>query len=104
MPRVFGVLLCAANVLLTATPVNAVVCCCSGTVVPTMQCHDDPASCSFEDNCGHRPSSSDNKVPKWAPTYNMSESTVMMPCNYSGLYDFDAYPDLAKFGLVDYDW
>jgi hypothetical protein len=27
----------------------------------------------------------------------------VMPCNYTGLYDFDAYPDLAKFGLVDYD-
>ena len=26
-----------------------------------------------------------------------------MPCNYTGLYDFDAYPELAKFGLVDYD-
>ena len=27
-----------------------------------------------------------------------------MPCNYTGLYDYDAYPQLAKFGLVDYDW
>ena len=26
-----------------------------------------------------------------------------MPCNYTGLYDYDAYPELAKFGLVDYD-
>lgn len=26
-----------------------------------------------------------------------------MPCNYTGLYDYDAYPDLAKFGLVDYE-
>eukprot|EP01051_Picozoa_sp_SAG22_P011968 SAG22_NODE_1201_length_5182_cov_3.788904_5_plen_237_part_00 len=43
-------------------------------------------------------------VPKWTPTFNMSESTVIMPCNYTGLYDYDAYPDLAKFGLVDYDW
>eukprot|EP00038_Savillea_parva_P031914 m.91837 g.91837 ORF g.91837 m.91837 type:complete len:426 (+) comp9929_c0_seq1:268-1545(+) len=43
-------------------------------------------------------------VPRWTPTYNMSESTVVMPCNYSGLYDFDVYPELARFGLVDYDW
>lgn len=43
-------------------------------------------------------------VPKWPPTFNMSESTVVMPCNYTGLYDYDVYPDLAKFGLVDYDW
>eukprot|EP00035_Acanthoeca_spectabilis_P015689 m.315705 g.315705 ORF g.315705 m.315705 type:complete len:244 (+) comp16413_c0_seq35:2843-3574(+) len=41
---------------------------------------------------------------KWTPTYNMSESTVVMPCNYTGLYDYNAYPELAKFGLVDYDW
>ena len=34
----------------------------------------------------------------------MSESTVVQPCNYSGLYDFDAYPDLAKFGICSYDW
>ena len=25
-------------------------------------------------------------------------------CNYTGLYDYEAYPQLAKFGLVDYDW
>lgn len=43
-------------------------------------------------------------VPKWSPTYNMSESTVVMPCNYTGLYDYEAYPELAQFGLVDYDW
>jgi hypothetical protein len=41
-----------------------------------------------------------NKQPNWKPTYNMSESTVVMPCNYTGLYDYDAYPALAKFGLV----
>jgi|TARA_B110000908_G_C9789205_1_gene243640 hypothetical protein len=27
-----------------------------------------------------------------------------MPCNYTGLYDYDKYPALAEFGLVDYDW
>ena len=92
--------------LLMATSTNATVCCCSGIVYPTSQCYDDAAHCSFTDKCGSTKhlSNSDNKVPKWSPTYNMSESTVMMPCNYSGLYDFDAYPKLAKFGLVDYDW
>ena len=24
--------------------------------------------------------------------------------NYSGLYDYAEYPELARFGLVDYDW
>ena len=33
---------------------------------------------------------STNNVPRWTPTFNMSESTVVMPCNYSGLYDYDA--------------
>jgi hypothetical protein len=42
-------------------------------------------------------------LPHWPPSYNMSESSVVQPCNYSGLYDYDAYPELAKFGLIDYD-
>jgi hypothetical protein len=42
-------------------------------------------------------------VPKWTPTYNMSLSTILQPCNYSGLYDYDAYPALARFGIVDYE-
>jgi len=50
------------------------------------------------------PAPAPGAVPKWAPTYLMAESTVIMPCNYSGLYDFDAYPALGRFGLVDYDW
>ena len=42
-------------------------------------------------------------LPHWPATYNLSESSVVQPCNYSGLYNFDAYPELAKFGLIDYD-
>ena len=34
----------------------------------------------------------------------MALSTTVMPCNFTGMYDFDTYPALAKFGLVDYDW
>ena len=26
-------------------------------------------------------------VPRWPPTYNMSQSTFLMPCNYSGFFD-----------------
>eukprot|EP01046_Picozoa_sp_COSAG06_P053997 COSAG06_NODE_9486_length_1888_cov_6.752935_4_plen_176_part_00 len=47
---------------------------------------------------GPPPPSAHNAVPKWTPTFNMSESTLIMPCNYTGLYDYEAYPDLAKFG------
>eukprot|EP00051_Salpingoeca_urceolata_P001440 m.41044 g.41044 ORF g.41044 m.41044 type:complete len:513 (+) comp11424_c0_seq1:48-1586(+) len=42
--------------------------------------------------------------PNWEPTYNMSLSTAIMPCNFSGFYNFDKYPQLARFGLIDYDW
>eukprot|EP01052_Picozoa_sp_SAG31_P037497 SAG31_NODE_4852_length_2905_cov_3.033143_1_plen_204_part_00 len=51
-----------------------------------------------------RPSSStweDPWLPGWAPTYNMSLSTIMQPCNYSGYMDLDF---ASKFGLVDIDW
>ena len=33
--------------------------------------------------------------------YNMSLSTAIEPCNYSGLFDLDF---AAKFGYVDWDW
>jgi hypothetical protein len=47
----------------------------------------------------------DYPTPHWTPTYNMSESTIVQPCNYSGLYNpHDPHPDVLKFGLVDYDW
>ena len=29
-------------------------------------------------------------LPRWTPTYNMSESTVVMPCNFSGTHASDA--------------
>ena len=40
-------------------------------------------------------------VPKWKPTYNMSMSTVFMPCNTSGMFDATI---AAKWGIVDFDW
>ena len=39
--------------------------------------------------------------PKWAPTYNMSLSTIVMPCNDSGPLDPQFF---SQFGLVDIDW
>jgi len=39
--------------------------------------------------------------PTWAPTWNMSMSTSMMPCNTSGWFD----PHLAaQYGVADFDW
>ena len=40
-------------------------------------------------------------VPRFEPTYNMSRSTIVMPCNDSGFFD----TSLTKnFGIVDFDW
>ena len=38
-------------------------------------------------------------LPSWPPTYNMSRSTIIMPCLYSGFAD--ARGLLARYGLVD---
>jgi hypothetical protein len=41
------------------------------------------------------------RVPQWEPTWLQSRSTIVMPCNDSGLFD----PALtARFGVVDFDW
>jgi hypothetical protein len=40
-------------------------------------------------------------VPDWPQTWDMSRSTMYMPCNGSGYTN----PELmAKFGIVDFDW
>ena len=44
------------------------------------------------------------RQPAWTPTWDMSQSTIIMPCNFSGFYDFAEYPALGRFGLADYDW
>lgn len=38
-------------------------------------------------------------LPPWPPTYNMSLSTAIMPCNYSGMFDSSFS---SQFGIVDY--
>ena len=37
----------------------------------------------------------------YTPTFNLSRSTIAMPCNYSGFFDASI---TAKFGVVDFDW
>jgi hypothetical protein len=52
--------------------------------------------------CGRgAPAGSPPCVPDWEPTYDMSRSTVFMPCNVSGFTDPAVY---KGFGLVDFDW
>ena len=38
-------------------------------------------------------------LPPWPATWNMSLSTAIMPCNYSGLFD-TAFS--SRFGIADY--
>eukprot|EP01052_Picozoa_sp_SAG31_P057101 SAG31_NODE_16710_length_699_cov_0.688333_2_plen_75_part_00 len=38
-------------------------------------------------------------LPAWAPTYNISLSTAIEPCNYSGFFDLDF---ASRFGYVDW--
>ena len=45
--------------------------------------------------------SASRTVPPWPSTYNLSRSTFLMPCNYSGLFDAAA---AASYGIVDFDW
>ena len=40
----------------------------------------------------------------WPPSWNMTRSTFINPCNFSGYYDYDVFPALADFGVVSYDW
>eukprot|EP00729_Bicosta_minor_P007325 gene7325-2369_t len=43
------------------------------------------------------------RVPNWAPTYNMSLSTVAMPCDYDGFMS-PHWDTIKQFGLVSIDW
>ena len=40
-------------------------------------------------------------VPPWPATYNLSRSTFLMPCNYTGFFHPEA---AAAYGIVDFDW
>lgn len=40
-------------------------------------------------------------VPRFAPTYVMSRSTIVMPCNDSGFFNASL---VSRFGVVDFDW
>ena len=44
-------------------------------------------------------------VPNWPATYNMSLSTVAMPCDYEGfMSDGPHWPTIKEFGLISIDW
>eukprot|EP00040_Diaphanoeca_grandis_P030025 m.176861 g.176861 ORF g.176861 m.176861 type:complete len:442 (+) comp31864_c0_seq2:206-1531(+) len=40
-------------------------------------------------------------LPHWTPTYDMQQSTIIMPCNTSGQLDPQFF---SQFGIVDVDW
>lgn len=41
-------------------------------------------------------------VPPWPPTYRLASSTIIMPANGSGLWNYSNF-SLAQFGIVDFD-
>ena len=45
---------------------------------------------------------SDAALPRFPPTWDMQQSTMVMPCNYSGTMDMRS--SVGKFGIVDVDW
>jgi hypothetical protein len=40
-------------------------------------------------------------VPTWTVTYSPSQSTIFMPCNYSGFFNATF---AGEFGVADFDW
>ena len=42
------------------------------------------------------------ELPLFKPMYNMQQSTIAMPCNYTGFLDMSG--DIGRFGIVDFDW
>jgi hypothetical protein len=40
-------------------------------------------------------------LPRWEPSYEMAQSTIIQPCNWSGTMDSQW---LAKWGIVSMDW
>jgi hypothetical protein len=45
---------------------------------------------------------SDAVLPLFPSTWDMQQSTMVMPCNYSGTMDMRG--SVGKFGIVDFDW
>ena len=40
-------------------------------------------------------------LPRFAPSYSMFDSSIIMPCNYTGPFDLDFS---TKWGIADIDW
>jgi hypothetical protein len=43
---------------------------------------------------------SSNEHPLWEPSWQMNQSTIIMPCNQSG---YTTAKNVSKFAIVDYD-
>merc|ERR1719272_1911488 len=47
----------------------------------------------------------DVNLPKWPPTYNMTLSTIIMPCDNNELMSSGPnWPIIRGFGVIDIDW
>ena len=40
-------------------------------------------------------------LPRFAPSYDMFDSSIIMPCNYTGQFEVDVS---TKWGIADLDW
>ena len=62
-----------------------------------------PGTCQW---CGHCCGATEQVVPPWPPTYVMSASTVLMPCNGTGLIDPSSPTagDFSKWAFASIDW
>lgn len=40
-------------------------------------------------------------LPKWTPTWDMRNSTILYACNYSGFHNVE---EALEYGVVVYDW
>ena len=62
-----------------------------------------PGTCQW---CGHCCGATKQVVPPWPPTFVMRESTVIMPCNGTGLFDptSPVAGDFSKWAFASIDW
>ena len=71
-----------------------------GSSAPFVAPHSQPAA-KTDDSQPWVPPTPRQSNPTWKPTYNMSMSTVIFPCNHSGFFNPQ---QAAKYGLVSIDF
>lgn len=91
----------AAGAILPARLMAALMCWLGTTALALATLGDPDWPYMKPGSAGAGYSSKKLRVPRWEPVFEMSRSTVVMACNYSGFYDLDA---LTGFGYIQFDW